>query len=319
MKNRAVVVDTAGPERLVIRETDLRAPYHNEAVIGVKAVSLNRGEVQKARTYAEPGWSIGWDFAGVVEQPAADGSGPKAGERVVGMVNGGAWAERVLAPAHAIAALPEKVTFTQAATLPVAGLTALHALRQGGLLVGKRVLITGATGGVGDYALQLARLSGARSVGHVRRQEQVTLAKESGADEAAVGENLKEAAGSFGPFDLIVDSVGGAVLADALTMLAEGGVCVNLGVTAGAEVTFNAATFFLTGRAKLYGLILFDELKSVEPASIGLALLANLIAEGKLTPRISVVADWSEAANIANQLIERRYPGKAVLTIGGGQ
>src|SRR5579872_705408 len=255
MRNRSVIVNTARAERLVRRDTELREPHHDEMVVAVKAVSLNRGEVSKAFSYAEDGWQIGWDFAGVVERPAAAG-GPKVGDRVVGMVANGAWSERVLAPAEAVAVLPDAVGFAQAATLPVAGLTALHALRQGGLLVGRSVLITGATGGVGDYAIQLARLSGARVVAHVRRAEQEALVREWGADSVAIGEDLAEAGKPFAPFDLIVDSVGGPVLAAALTMLAEGGVCVNLGVSADAEVTFNAAAFFLTGRARLYGLIL---------------------------------------------------------------
>jgi NADPH:quinone reductase len=315
MNNRSVVVDPDSPQRLVIRDTVLRAPYHDDLVVAVKAFSLNRGEVSRAYTSAEPGWQPGWDFAGIVEQAAASGTGPKAGDRVVGLVANGAWSQRVVAPVDAVASLPESVTFAQAATLPVAGLTALHALRHGGLLVGRRVLITGATGGVGDYAIQLARLSGARVTAHVRRPEQAALVAEWGADDAAVGERLAEAAKPFAPFDLILDSVGGAVLADALAMLAQGGVCVNFGVSAGAEVTFNAAAFFVTGRARLHGLILFDELKTVEPASAGLALLARLVADGKLSPHISVDADWTQAADVAQQLRDRRYPGKAVLRV----
>jgi NADPH2:quinone reductase len=90
---------------------------------------------------------------------------------------------------------------------------------------------------------------------------------------------------------------------------------VNFGFSSGSQVTFDAAAFFLTGHARLYGLILFDEIKSVEPASIGLALLARLISHGKLTPHISVEEDWTQVANVARQLIDRRYTGKAVLSI----
>ncbi len=315
MNNRSVIVDPDASQRLVIRDTELREPRYDEVVVQVKAFSLNRGEVNKAYSYAEAGWQPGWDFAGAVEQAAESGVGPRVGDRVVGMVGNGAWAERLVAPTNAVAVLPDNVTFAQAATLPVAGLTALHALRQGGLLVGRKVLITGATGGVGDYALQLARLSSAIVFAHVRRQDQADLVKGWGAEYVAVGDSLAEAAKSFAPFDLIVDSVGGDVLSNALAMLNEGGVCVNLGVSAGSQVTFDAAAFFLTGRARLYGLILFDELKSVEPASIGLALLAGLISGGKLTPHISVEAPWSQVASITQQLLDRHYPGKAVLHV----
>src|SRR5438093_1552415 len=153
--NRAVVVDPEAPGRLVIRGVAEPVPDRSEAVVRVRAISLNRGEVRRS-TMAAAGWRPGWDIAGEVERPAATGSGPRAGARVVGLLPEGAWAEHVAIPTHALAELPDKVTFSQAATFPVAGLTALHALAKGGLILGRRVLVTGATGGVGDFAGQLA-------------------------------------------------------------------------------------------------------------------------------------------------------------------
>jgi NADPH:quinone reductase-like Zn-dependent oxidoreductase len=115
-----------------------------------------------------------------------------------------------------------------------------------------------------------------------------------------------------GPYDLIIDSVGGKTLSAALTQLTKGGVCVALGVSAGAEVTFDAARFFLTGRTTLYGFILFEEFGN-EPAAVGLARLAALVATGTLRPRISIEAPWTQIADVARQLLERRFPAKAVL------
>src|SRR5690349_5412692 len=129
MQNRSVVVDPSKAERLVIRDADLREPRYDEVLVRVKAFSLNRGEVNRAFAYAEAGWQPGWDFAGVVERAAEGGVGPQPGERIVGLLSNGAWSERVLAPVDAVAVLPDSVTFAQAATMPVAGLTALHALR----------------------------------------------------------------------------------------------------------------------------------------------------------------------------------------------
>ena len=172
MSNRAVVVDPAAPGRLVIAAVSDPAPDRGEAIVRVRAISLNRGEVRRSGM-AAAGWRPGWDLAGEVERAAADGSGPRVGVRVVGMLGEGAWAERVAVPTHALAELPDKVTFSRAATLPVAGLTALYALEKGGLLVDRRVLITGATGGVGDFAVQLARLAGAHVTATARRQDQV--------------------------------------------------------------------------------------------------------------------------------------------------
>src|SRR5579871_1661441 len=295
-ENRAVVVDPAAPGRLVIQAVPAPNPTASEAIVRVAAVSLNRGEVRRAMN-ADKGWRPGWDLAGVVTQAAADGTGPKAGARVVGFMRSGAWAEQVAVPTNGLAALPDSVTFAQASTLPVAGLTALHALAKGGLLIERRVLITGATGGVGDYALQLARLAGAIVVASVRRPDQEAFVRTAGAEHVAVGEDL-EAARAYGPYDLILDSLGGQTLPAALTQLAEGGICVLFGTSAGTQVTFDASKFYPIGRATLYGFILFDELHT-DPASQGLARLASLVAKGKLNPQISVEAPWTEVAEMA--------------------
>jgi len=314
---QAVVVDPDAPGRLVLREFDPPVPLPSEAVVRVRAVSLNRGEVRRAHTTAPSGWRAGWDFAGVVEQEAANGIGPKAGARVVGMLRSGAWAEQVAAGTEFLAPLPDDVTFAQAATLPVAGLTALHALYKGGLLVGKSVLVTGATGGVGDFALQVARLSGATVTAHIRRPDQADFVTTAGAHHVAVGENLADAAKAFAPFDLIVESVGGAVLGTAMTLLAERGVCVSFGTSAGNDVTFDAQDFYFIGGASLYGLILFDELRWVETASAGLTRLAKLVESGALKPQIAVEDSWTNVATVAQQLLDRRFPGKAVLHVTG--
>lgn len=153
---RAVVVDPAVPGRLAIRPVELRDPDRDEVAVRVTTISLNRGETRRAVQQAEPGWRPGWDFVGVTETAAADGSDPAPGTRVVGILPSGAWAERVNCRTHAVAALPDVVGDAEAATLPVAGLTALHALRQGGLLLGRKVLVDGASGGVGHLACQLA-------------------------------------------------------------------------------------------------------------------------------------------------------------------
>jgi NADPH:quinone reductase len=309
---RAVVVDPEAPGRLAIKPVALREPDRDEVAVRVTAISLNRGETRRALTQAEPGWRPGWDFAGIVESAAADGSGPKAGTRVVGLLPSGAWAERVNCRTHAIAALPDRVGDAQAATLPVAGLTALHALRQGGLLLGRKVLVDGASGGVGHLACQLAAAAGALVWGQVRRPEYRDAVAQWCGERVLVARDLA-AAKAHGPFWLIVDSLGGPALAAALGMLQPNGTCVTLGVSDAATATFESRNFFGTGGARLYGLTLFHELMSVERAGVGLALLADLIAAGKLKPQIAVEANWSEVAAVARRLIDREFTGKAVL------
>jgi NADPH:quinone reductase-like Zn-dependent oxidoreductase len=313
-KTRAVVVDHDSPGRFVLREVEAADPNPSEALVRVAAISLNRGEVRRATTLDEPGARPGWDLAGTIEQSAADGTGLSEGTRVVGFLPSGAWAERVSVPTDALAELPDGVSFEQASTLPVAGLTALYALEKRGSLVGRRVLVTGASGGAGLFALELARMAGAQVVALIRRQEHIELVREAGAHEVAMAED-GAAAAEYGPYDLILESVGGAVLGNALSMLAPEGTCVSFGVSGGPETTFDVRSLFVTGGASLYGFILFHEVLAY-PASEGLARLAKLVDEGHLTPRIEVVADWTEIGDVAARLMDRGFTGKAVLRVG---
>ena len=310
--NQAVVVDQKAPGKLIIQDIAMPQTLPSEALVRVSAISLNRGETRRS-IQAEDGWRPGWDLAGVVEQAASDGSGPPTGGRVVGFLPEGAWAQYVAVPPHALASLPDVVTFAQAATLPVAGLTALYALAKRGELLGRRVLVTGATGGVGDFAIQLARLSGAHVIASVRRADQVLEVQQAGADEVVIGSNTADFTAN-GPYDLVIESLGGTALASSLGSLAKDGVCVSLGISAANESTFDVRKFFTTGRPSLYGFILFDELHT-ESAAVGLARLAGLIAASKLAPRISVEAPWTQIADVAGQLLDRTFPGKAVLHV----
>ena len=307
---RAAVVDPDSPNRLKLGDIEDPSPTPSEALVRVAAISLNRGEVRRSQE-AEPGFRPGWDLSGTVEKAAADGSGPPEGTRVVGFLPAGAWAERVAVPTDALAALPDGVSFADAATLPVAGLTALYALEKGGNLLGRTVLVTGASGGAGHFAVQLARLAGAKVIGLVRRAEQESLIREAGAHEVAIGEGASTAE-EYGPYHLILESVGGRVLGESLAMLAPGGTCVTFGVSASPETSFDIRSFFVTGAATLYGFILFHEVLA-NPASEGLARLAGLIAEGRLKPHIGLEASWEGIGDTAGKLLDRSYTGKAVL------
>jgi NADPH:quinone reductase-like Zn-dependent oxidoreductase len=174
-------------------------------------------------------------------------------------------------------------------------------------------LITGATGGTGDYACQLARLSGAKVVATVRSPQREVFARQSGASEVVVGDDPSDAA-KFGPYPLIVDSVGGPNFGKILAMLARGGTCVIFGATAGAEPVINASKFYSTGMTTLYGMLIFLELQR-EPASIGLKILTDLASAGKLRPHIALEDSWRNIARVAKKLTEREFVGKAVLSV----
>lgn len=309
-KTRAVVVDPQAKGRLVIREFDVPPPLPDQALVRVHAISVNRGEVRQSMA-AAAGRRPGWDLAGVVEQQAADGSGPKSGTRVVGILTHGSWAQRVAVPTSQLAPIPGNVTFAQASTLPVAGLTALHSLYHGGFILAKPVLVTGATGGTGDFACQLANLAGAIVVATVRTPDREAAARESGAHQVVIGEDPSGAA-DFGPYPLIIDSVGGEVFTRTTPMLAPGGTFVIFGTTAGTEPTLNASKLYSNGPATIYGFFLFREF-AFEPATIGLVRLAKLVSEGRLRPRISIEENWNNVVQVTTALTERSFTGKAVL------
>src|SRR5207244_1333598 len=122
--------------------------------------------------------------------------------------------------------------------------------------------------------------AGARVVGLVRQEAHVPPVRDAGAHEVVADES-GAAVRPYGPYNLVLESVGGDVLAATLTMLVTGGTCVHYGVSSGQTSTINTAAFFRTGRVSLYGLYLFTEV-AVEPAGVGLALLAGLVANGRL-------------------------------------
>ena len=90
---------------------------------------------------------------------------------------------------------------------------------------------------------------------------------------------------------------------------------MTFGVSQGPAATFDSGAFFRSGGARLYGLMLFHELRTAEPASEGLAILAGMIASGALRPRIEIEADWTELGAVARRLLDRSFVGKAVLYV----
>lgn len=307
---RALVAAPGAPGGIELREVPDPDPARNQPLVEVRAVSLNRGECVTLRQQTEDGWRPGWDLAGVVVQQAADGTGPGAGARVVGWVNDGSWAERAAVRTDHLAELPEDLGFDVAATLPVAGLTAIGTLARGGALLGARVAITGAAGGVGRFAVQLAHRGGAHVTGIVGRPERAAGLAELGADDVVVG---LEPEGET--FDLILESAGGASLAAAIARLAPAGVAISIGNSSGETTSFDPRVLYRKGSPRIEGYFITWELLHGRIGSKELSYLASLAASGALESRIDLQVGWRDAASAVDALLDRRVAGKAVLTI----
>jgi NADPH:quinone reductase len=227
----------------------------------------------------------------------------------VGLGDAGAWAQFAAIPTDRLAVIPNEISDAQAATLPTAGLTALWVLEVGGLMLGKRVLVTGATGGVGRFAVQLARESGAHVTALVRNAgaSQELLRRLGAAD---VVESIS------GDFDLILDGVGGPTFGLAIEHVAARGIVVNIATQSDDEtVTFHAARFDRAKGARIYTLNLPDELISHASGSSDLMRLCTMMADGRLDGQIQLEVSWREPAEAFGALLEGRIGGKVVLQV----
>lgn len=307
---RALVAAPGKPGGIELREVPEPRPSAIEAVVEVRAVSLNRGECVTLRQQTEDGWRPGWDLAGIVAEPAADGIGPVEGARVVAWVNGGSWAERAAVRTDHLAEIPDGLDFDVASTLPVAGLTALGTLARGGSLLGKRVAITGGAGGVGRFAVQLAHQGGAHVTAIIGRPRRAEGLSELGADDIVVG---FEQEGE--PLDLILESAGGPSLATAIARLAPRGVIVSFGNSANKTTHFDVRTLYRKGAARIEGYFVTWELLHGRIGARELSYLASRAANGELESRVDLTVSWRDAASGIDALLQRRVAGKAVLTI----
>jgi NADPH:quinone reductase-like Zn-dependent oxidoreductase len=274
-------------------------PAVGEALVAVRAFSINRGELAllAARTND---WRPGQDIAGVVVEQAADGSGPPPGTRVVALAEQAGWSELAAVPTARLSALPDEVSIEQAAALPLAGLTAWQALIETARLsAGQRVLIHAAAGGVGHLAIQIAKAQGAHVTGTASADHH-DLLRDLGADELIDYRDTDFAAAVTGA-DLVLETVGGAYPARSLRTLRDGGALISLRPFP-AEVATEAAQRGIRAQVLL-----------VEADHGGMTALAELAAGGKLRPVIAGTFPLAGAAK-AHELGETGHvAGKLVL------
>jgi NADPH2:quinone reductase len=302
---RALLHDPAAPHGVRFGEVPVPEPASDQTLIRVAATSLNFADVGFGPSAGISEGVPGFDASGIVLSAAADGSGPPPGTRVVSFGWSGAWAELRAVDAGELAIVPDELDLGTAAALPVAGVTALRALRRLGPLLGRRVLITGASGGVGRFAVQLAARAGAHVVAAVGNPERAAGLGRLGAAEVVLQlDRVSE------PVFGVLDNVGGATLAATYELLERGGSVESVGMASLEPTTID----FEHARRRGGG-------TRIEAFAVGphfgpdLAYLIGLVASGELDPQVDWRGPWEKAADAIDALLGRRVRGKAVLEV----
>lgn len=305
---RALVATGKADPLVTVGTTAPPTPAPDEVVIEVEAFSLNRPDLIYL---AMPGSSFrpGIDFTGRILVAAADGSGPAVGTPVVAHAHaGGGAAELAAVPSRLVVPRPDNLTAVHAAALPLAGLVALRLVRAAGPLRGKHVLLTGATGGVGHFVVELAALAGA----HVTALAATTEPHER---IAKLGARVVHAVSDAqGPFDVVLESVGGDVVAELVPLLAPRSLVLWFGEASAKPITLDFFRFFPGHEGMTLRHFVYSQVDGADDAR-DLAELLDLVTTGRLHPEVGRVADWSETADVLRELAERRIRGKAVLTL----
>jgi NADPH:quinone reductase-like Zn-dependent oxidoreductase len=298
---KAVVIhETGDPEVLRYEETDRPEPGDGEVLIRVHATSVNPADWKDRRGYMEKPLPrvLGIDVSGTVESSRADGFAD--GDEVFGVSASGAYAEYSTASAAAIAKKPEGVTHEQAATIPVAGVTAWQALFDlGGLDDGQTALVAGAAGGVGHFAVQFAKVAGARAIGTGSTRNRYFVIG-LGADEY-VDYTKQEVGEVVSEVDVALDTVGADTTTALLPAVREGGMLVTIAGAPPEEAARERGV-----RAELL-------INSPRPEQ--LARIAELVAAGDVRVEIAEAMPLADVKR-AHELSEGGHVrGKLVLTI----
>lgn len=329
---RGLVVDRLGPWRDAIRWGELPLPRlgPHDVLIAVEAASLNFSDLLMIEGSYQDHPSLpfipGRDAAGEVLEVGAGITDLSPGDRVVTLTGQGAFADRMIAPRDRVARLPERLTTRAAAAAVTAFATAHVALiERGQVRAGERVLVTGAAGGVGAAAVQLARAMGADIVGLVSSAEKARFVEGLGAalslrtDEmAAPREDLRLALRDAGwdGVDLVIDMVGGEIFEAALRCVSPRGRLVVVGFASGVVPTVRS-NYLLMKEISVLGSSL-DKSLSVAPRRIASALMPILgaMADGRFDPCIHRILPLQHFADAATLIRDRAVMGKVVLTPG---
>jgi NADPH:quinone reductase-like Zn-dependent oxidoreductase len=321
---KAIVYCDYGLANLKLKEIERPTPAENEVLVKVRATSVNpadgiyRGGARIITGLRKPKITrLGTDFAGTVEAVGKNVTQFKPGDEVFGGKTG-AFAEYVCVKEdRAITLKPAKITFEQAASVPIAASTALQALRdKGKIQPGQKVLINGASGGVGTFAVQIAKSYGADVTG-VCSTRNLEMVRSIGADQV-VDYTKEDFTKSGQHYDLLFDNIGNHSFSERRRLLNPNGICIMVGV-GGAGASGGQIMGVLLGELNAYVRSRFVSQKFAtflaELNKKDLTILGDLMQSGKMTPIIDRTYKLSDIPAALQYLEEGHARGKVVVTV----
>ncbi len=319
-----VYTEYGSPDVLQLQEVDKPTSKDDEVLVKIQAASVNAGDWHALRgtpflQRLESGFPkpkntiLGADVAGRVEAVGANVRGFQPGDEVYGDLywsGFGAFAEYVCIPEHAVALKPANISFEEAAAVPQAAFTALHALRdQGQVQPGQKVLINGASGGVGTFAVQIAKAYGAEVTG-VCSTRNLDMVRSIGADHV-IDYTQEDFTQNGQQYDLIVDIVANHSLSDLQHCLSSEGICVVVGFS---TLVHMFKVRFLGPRMSKNGTKKIGMLMPVENEN-DFGVMTELLEAGKVVPVIDRRYTFGEAPEAIRYLEKGHARGKVVITV----
>lgn len=316
-----------GPEVLSLEERPDLTPGPSELLVRVRATALNRADLLQLRGGYTPPPEVPADVPGLEYAGEVLAVGPRVrrfrpGDRVMGLVGGGAWAEQLTAHEREALPIPEGMDFPDAAALPEVYLTAFDALvLQGGLRTGEAVLVHAVASGVGSAAALLCRAMGVRVVGTGRNASKLERAREWGVEHTVLvdgtpprfAEAVRQATGGRGA-DLALDLVGGDYLPETLEALALQGRVMLVGLVAGNRTQVNLG-ILLMKRLRVTGTVLRSRPleEKIALAQAAERHLLPLFRSGALKPVIDAVVSMKDIRDALTRMARNETVGKVVL------
>lgn len=327
---RAITIPVpGGPEALVPTDRPDPTPSRGEVRVRVRAAGVNRADLlQRMGRYPAPADAPqdipGLEYAGVVDALGEGVTELAVGDRVFGLVPGGAYAERITVHARGVARLPDGLTFVEGGAIPEAFITAYDAMvTQAGLAAGERVLVQAAGSGVGTAALQIARAIGATAIGTARTAAKLERARGLGlshgvvAQGGAFAQGVLAATGGQGA-DVVLELVGGQYVAEDLGCVAPLGRIILVGMLAGGSVELDLGAL-LRRRVTLRGTVLRS--RPLEERLVAMQAfsrhLVPLFESGALRPVVDRVFPLERAADAHAYVATNDGFGKVVLELPG--